>query len=568
MIVRKKTPRIYTPAKDVRDLTHIFKSHGAKIAFRYFRGKQLLSMSYSEFADLITSIAAGFDAMDLAGKRVAIIGEASPQWVATYLGTIAAGGVAIPMDKEVAIEELEGFMTFAEADAVVYSSVMNEKLANAVANHPTVTNFFPISTDKCSYLDNPKVKEFDDLVALGQKHIHDDHYALKTPKDLHRMAVMLFTSGTTGSSKCVMLCENNVIAAANAACSAVDFSKEDTIVSVLPIHHTYELCIEIAALIYGMEICVNDSLKHVMRNFEQFKPTGLPLVPLFVNTMDKRIWETARKKGKDKVLKGAIKLSGTARKMGIDIGNGLFKDVTSAFGGRLNKIISGGAPLNTSVVADFDAFGIQICEGYGITECSPLVAVNPYFAPKLGSVGPAVECCRVRIEPDHIDDQGRTIGEIQVKGDNVMLGYYKNEEETAKVFTRDGWFRTGDLGYMDEDKYIFITGRKKSVIVLENGKNVFPEEIEEYLENIDTIAECVVLGRQSDDGIKLTAVIYPNYDKFDKDTAPEQIKETISKQIKELNKSLVAYKQIRIIEFRSTEFEKTTSRKIKRHLIK
>ncbi len=568
MIVRKKTPRIYTPAKDVRDLTHIFKSHGAKIAFRYFRGKQLLAMSYSEFSDLIVSIAAGFDAMGLSGKRVAICGEASPQWVATYLGAIACGGVAIPIDKEVAIEEIEGFLSFAEADAVVYSSVMNEKFAHAVESHPTVTNFFPISTDKCSYLDNAKVTAFDDLVALGQKHIHDDHYALKTPKDIRRMAVMLFTSGTTGSSKCVMLCEHNVISAANAACSAVDFCKEDTIVSVLPIHHTYELCIDIAALIYGMEVCVNDSLKHVMRNFEQFKPTGLPLVPLFVNTMDKRIWETARKKGKDKVLKNAIKLSGAARKMGIDIGNGLFKDVTGAFGGRLCKIISGGAPLNTSVVADFDAFGIQICEGYGITECSPLVAVNPYYAPKLGSVGPAVECCRVRIDPDHIDEQGRTIGEIQVKGDNVMLGYYKNEEETAKAFTRDGWFRTGDLGYMDEDKYIFITGRKKSVIVLENGKNVFPEEIEEYLENIETIAEVVVIGRESEDGIKLTAVIYPNFDRFDKDATNEQIQAKISEQIKELNKKLVAYKQIRVIEFRSTEFEKTTSRKIKRHLIK
>ena len=568
MIVRKKTPRIYTPVKDICDLTRLLRTHGAKIAFRYYRGKQLLSMSYIEFSDLIVSIAAGFDAMGLAGKRIAIVGETSPQWIATYLAAVASGGVAIPMDKEVAVEELEGFMTFAEADAVVYSTCMNEKFANAVANHPTVSHFFPISTDKITYLDNPKVKEFDELVAIGQQHVHDNHYALKTPKDIRRMAVMLFTSGTTGSSKCVMLCESNVIAAANAACSSVDFCKDDVIVSVLPIHHTYELCIEIAALIYGVEICVNDSLKHVMRNFEQFKPTGLPLVPLFVNTMDKRIWETAKKRKKDKVLKNAIKVSGAARKIGIDIGTGMFKDVTSSFGGRLAKIISGGAPLNTSVVADFDAFGIQICEGYGITECSPLVAVNPYYAPKLGSVGPAVECCRVRIDPDHIDDKGRTIGEIQVKGDNVMLGYYKNEEETAKVFTRDGWFRTGDLGYMDEDKYIYITGRKKSVIVLENGKNVFPEEIEEYLENIDTIAECVVVGRTVDDSVKLTAVIYPNYDKFDSDATTEQIQTAISDRIKELNKTLIAYKQIRIIEFRSTEFEKTTSKKIKRHLIK
>ena len=568
MLVRKKTPRIYTPAKDVRDLTHIFRSHGAKVAFRYYRGKQLLAMSYRDFSDLITELAAGFDAMGLAGKRIAIVGESCPEWIATYLATIAAGGVAIPMDKEVAVSELEGFMSFAEADAVVYTACMNEKFKETVETHPSVQYFIPVHTEKLSYRDNAKVKEFDDIVALGQQHIHDDHYSLKTPKDLQRMAVMLFTSGTTGSSKCVMLCENNVIAAANAACSCVDFCKEDTIVSVLPIHHTYELCIDIAALIYGMEVCINDSLKHVMRNFEQFKPTGLPLVPLFVNTMDKRIWETARKKGKDKVLKGAIKVSGAARKMGIDIGTGLFKDVTGAFGGRLVKIISGGAPLNTSVVADFDAFGIQICEGYGITECSPLVAVNPYFAPKLGSVGPAVECCRVRIEPDHIDDQGRTIGEIQVKGDNVMLGYYNNPEANAEAFTEDGWFRTGDVGYVDADGYYYITGRMKSVIVLENGKNVFPEEIEEYLGNIDTVSECAVVGRQDGETVNLVALIYPDYEKFAEGISKEDIQRDITDSIMTLNKTLPTYKQVKQIELRETPFEKTTSRKIKRHLLK
>ena len=307
------------------------------------------------------------------------------------------------------------------------------------------------------------------------------------------------------------------------------------------------------------------------QNFSFFRPTGLVLVPLFVNTMYKKIWEEAKKKKKDKILRAALAASTRLRRVGIDLRRVLFSDIISAFGGRLCKIICGGAPLNPEIAKKFDEFGITVCEGYGITECSPLISVNPYYARKHGSIGPTVNCCTARIYPEGVNELGYAEGEIQVKGDNVMLGYYKNPEATAEVFTEDGWFCTGDVGYMDEDGYLYITGRKKSVIVLENGKNVFPEEIEEYLGNLDTVAECVVVGRKKENNpetIVLTAIIYPNFDAFPVGTDISEIAKAVQAEVNAMNRGLVGYKQVRKVEIRKTEFEKTTSRKIKRHLVK
>ena len=222
------------------------------------------------------------------------------------------------------------------------------------------------------------------------------------------------------------------------------------------------------------------------------------------------------------------------------------------------------------MVEFFDTLGVSIYEGYGITECAPLTCVVPYYNRKYASVGPAVPCCQVRIYEPYENDDGHMEGEIQVKGDNVMLGYYNNPEATAAAFTEDGWFRTGDVGYLDEDEYCFITGRLKTVIVLESGKNVFPEEIEEYLSGIELIAESAVIGRQNEgeSEVLLTALIYPDATKFDEGATLEQMHEIIQKKINELNKTLPTYKHIKIVELRDTEFEKTTSRKIKRHLLK
>lgn len=543
-------------------------SYGDKTAYRYFdRQHNLLSLTYRNLSARFKQQAAGYAAAGLAGKRIAIIGETSVEWISSYVAAIAAGGVAIPLDRELETEQIEGFLAFAEADAVVYSPLFNEKFASLAERHSTVKLQIPMAPDKGTWENNTHVLPLAKLMELGEDNLEAGYTYPET--DTERMAEMLFTSGTTGTSKCVALSEKNILAAVNAACETVDFSAEDSIVSVLPIHHTYELCIMLAALNFGINIAINDSLKRVLKNFALFQPTGLVLVPLFVTTMNKKIWEEARKGGKEHVLKALTKISHALRELNFDLRQTLFKQVTGAFGGNLNKIVCGGAPLNPELVDIFSEFGIDIFEGYGITECSPLIAVTPYYAPKKGSVGPAVPCCKVRIEGDHVNDKGYWEGEIQVKGDNVMIGYYKNPEETAKVFTEDGYFCTGDIGYMDDDGYIFITGRKKYVIISDNGKNVFPEEIEEYLAKLETIAESVVLGRKNPEGgITLTAIVYPQLDKFENANDQEVIEETISTQVKKLNRKLVSYKQVRALEFRYEPFEKTTSKKIKRHTVK
>ena len=559
----RKGNRKFTRIENLKDQVRIYEAHGQKVAFDYFdKSGEVQKMTYAEYAKNIRAFAAGLKELGKAGERVAIIGETSPFWHIAYHATVCSGGVAVPLDKELALGEIENFIIRSGATVFVFSNLFEKKFAEMAASHPEIL-FIPMHA--CEG-ENPYGKTLDEIIELGI----DKPDAFDEDGDITKMAVMLFTSGTTGTSKCVMLSEKNVCSAVNAACESVYFFPDDVLLSVLPVHHTYELCCTIAGMNYGMEVAINDSLRHVLRNINKFKPTALVLVPLFVNTMEKRIWDELRKKKLDGVMRKLMAASNGMRKVGIDARRILFTAVLKSFGGRLKKIICGGAPLNQDIANTFRSLGIDIWEGYGITECSPLVAVDVYYKPKPGSVGTAVPCCEVRIEGEMANEDGHIVGEICVKGDNVMLGYYGDEEATAAVFTEDGFFRTGDVGYIDEDGYLYITGREKSVIVLENGKNVFPEEIEEYLEPIDMISECVVVGRQAEnsENVLLTAIIYPDMTKFAEGTTTEEVHAAIKTKIDAINRKLVSYKHIREIEIRDTEFEKTTTRKIRRNLVK
>lgn len=572
-INRRRMERVLPHIWDVTDLCDIIERHGNKTLFRYYEGKDIQSMTYATFGTQVREAAAAFTAMGLCGEKIAVIGETSPQWVCTYLGALAAGCVIVPMDKELDTEEIRRFIAMVDARAIVYSKSFNEKFIKSISDGDTgIRYFIPITPAYDSSFDN-KVIAFEQLLTCGRERVERDGYHYPIVRNREKLAEMLFTSGTTGTSKCVMLCQKNIFAAVNAAVETVCFSADDVVVSVLPIHHTYELMCVLAEMVYGIEICINDSLRHVMKNFQLFKPTGLVLVPLFINTMYAKIWSEAKKNKKETILKAGLATSKTLMAVGIDARRKIFKSVLDAFGGRLDHIICGGAKLNPDLIAAFEDFGISIFEGCGITECSPLTCVTPYFARKYGSVGPAVPCCRVRIDEktgSGENEEGYVEGEIQIKGDNVMLGYYNNPEANEAAFTTDGWYRTGDIGYMDGDGYVYITGRMKSVIVLENGKNVFPEEIEEYLGKIDTICESVVVGRKApdSDAIILTAVVFPAYDKFPTGASEELIRESIRNSINAMNRRLPGFKQVKAVEYRQTEFEKTTSKKIKRHLVK
>ncbi len=569
MVLRPRTARQYERVHDAYDLCRMIERNGDRPAFTYYdKSKKLYSISYTRFYNRIIRTAAGLTECGLAGKKIALIGETSTAWLASYLAILVTGGVAIPMDKELEISSIVGLLDGVKANAIIYSDAFNGKLANAFGTRSTMKHFFPIDPDE-NELTYKGVMAYRDMRAMGKKCIEEGKFTLNPKQNREELAEMLFTSGTTGTSKCVMLSQKNIFSVVTAACETVDFTPDDVIVSVLPVHHTYELAVLQAAMNYGIHICINDSLTHVLRNFQVFKPTGLVLVPLFVYTMYKKIWAEAKKTGRDKKLRLGLTASKAMRSVGIDKREALFAELKNAFGGRLEKIICGGAALNPKMIEFFNEIGINIYEGFGITECAPLTFVTPYYAQKIGSVGPAVPCCQGRIagNPENVGAHGYVEGEIQIKGDNVMLGYYKNPEANEAAFTDDGWFRTGDVGYVDDDGYFYVTGRLKTVIVLENGKNIFPEEIEEYLSGIESIAESVVVGRQNGSAVSLVALVYPDATKFPEGTSAEQIKEAIEKQIQELNRRLPSHKQIKSVEIRDTEFEKTTSRKIKRYLV-
>ena len=565
---KKKTRREYERVSDVRDLCRVFQKHGSRVAFSYFgEGRRVQDITYREFYRMILRISAGLTTMGYSKKRVAILGETSVEWLATYLSVLATGGIAIPLDRELDIDVIEGFMEQVDAEVIVYSASFNGKFAKAMNEHPSLKCFVPMKPDDRELALSEKVLPLQTIIEHGYP-IASKGYTLPPVEKREEAAMFLFTSGTTGTSKCVMLSQKNIFSVVSSAAETVDFYPDDVIVSLLPIHHTYELACTLAALDYGVHICINDSLTRVLKNLQLFKPTALILVPLYVYTFYKKIWAEAKKQGKDKTLKLGIGASRALRATGVDKRRQIFADVHASFGGRLEKIICGGAALNPRMIEFFESIGISIYEGFGITECSPLVAVTPYYARKYGSVGPAVPCCQIRIDEMSVNDKGFREGEIQVKGDNVMLGYYKNTKATANAFTSDGWFRTGDMGYLDDDGYCYITGRLKTVIVLENGKNIFPEEIEEYLGDIETISECVVVGRQAGSEVNLVAVVYPDSSKFPVTATKSDMHDEIYKQVNELNKKLPTYKHIKAVELRDKEFEKTTSRKIKRHLVK
>ena len=565
---KPKNERRYSRVSDAVDFQKLLKKHDSRIALSYFdKSRQLHDMTYGEVADTIKKVSAGIAAMGLSGKKIAVIGETSYQWITSYVGILTSGSVVIPMDKELDNSVILEFLAWVDADAIIYSERFNSAFEEAKLTHKSLKYFIPMSPSVDTTEDEYTVP-FDKLLALGEAEI-ENGYEFSPVGDKERLAELLFTSGTTGTSKAVMLSQKNIFSVVNAAAETVDFNPEDTIVSVLPIHHTYELACMLAGFVYGMHICINDSLTHLLKNFQTFKPTGLVLVPLFVYTMYKKIWAEAKKTKKDALLKIGVNTSKALHTVGIDKRREILAQVHKTFGGRLEKIICGGAALNPKMIEFFEDLGISIYEGFGITECAPLTCVTPYYARKYGSVGPAVPCCQVRIAGDATNDLGFVEGEIQVKGDNVMIGYFDNDKANASVFTDDNWFRTGDVGYMDGDGYVYITGRLKSVIVLESGKNVFPEEIEEYLANIDLIAESVVVGRSQGrtEKVILTAIVYPDYTKFDDNVSEDTVLRAVQNAINSMNKKLPSYKQVKGVEIRNTEFEKTTSRKIKRHLV-
>ena len=579
-----KMPKKFDPnrVQKVNDLRELWefnkKSYGPQIYFSYKKDQKVIDITYNEMHDIIQKTGTGFYKIGVMGENIAVLSETRYEWHACYLATVNGNGIVVPLDRELAEEQILNFLERGSVTCVVYSGAyakLIEDYAKSTDRPDKKAKVFINLDLEPEKEELPEYKDFNiysyqNIIKIGEDALKDNCAAFtEAVIDRDKPCAYLFTSGTTGTSKAVMLSHRNIATNAyNAACCCY-FGFNDTMVAVLPAHHSYETtCTFFASSLLGSHICQNESLKMVMRNFQFYKPDKLALVPLFVDNMVKKVCDEIEKKGKTKTVKTAIKLSNSLRKVGIDLRKKLFKDILAAFGGNLNAIICGGAPLNPDHIKTMDAFGINIWQGYGITECSPLVAVMPgdMHLKKSLSVGHPVFQNEVKI--DEKDENGN--GEILVKGENVMLGYLDNEEATKEVFTDDGFFRTGDIGYIDDEGYVYITGRKKNIIILSNGKNIYPEEIEEYLYKIDGIKECAVIGRKKEHGEdNITALIFPDFE-LEKFAGKEfkEIEEHIKEEVNNVNKQLPVFKQVTETEVREVEFEKTSSKKIMRYKLK
>lgn len=551
-----------TPVASIQELLlESEKADGNKDAFRWKDGDEVKSVTYKEFRAQTIALGTALNELGLGQSHVACIGENSYPWVLTYLTVLGSEGVFVPIDRQLPDQDVINVLNHSDASAVVFSGKAAELFRTRKADLPKVRFFISMDEED----DTEDFISFAHLLRRGKKLVAggDDSYT-KMHSDPNELKYLVYTSGTTGTPKGVMLTENNIL---SGVYYGLQVSRVYTrCLSVLPYHHTYEAVPGLlVALRRNVTICINDNLRNVLKNLQLFKPDYIYLVPAFVEVFYKRIWDTAAKSGKDKALKKLIAFSNSMRKVGVDMRKKLFRSITSAFGGELIKIVCGGAPIRPELGEFFDSIGISMTNGYGITECSPLVSVNRDDWNEYETAGFPLPCLDVRIE--NPDDEGN--GELCVKGPVVMLGYYKMEEETKKVLV-DGWFHTGDYGHLTEDNQIVLTGRIKNIIVLPNGKNVYPEEIENFIQNISYVKEVVVESyKKADDETKvgLKAEVYLDDEELKKlgveDPIP-RVKEDIAAACAELP----PYKQISKIVIRKTEFEKTTSNKIKRNYAK
>ena len=531
-----------------------------KIAFKYKNGEKdendepvIVSVTYSEFIYTTRAIGTAlYERGFHGGAHVACIGENSYNWICVFLSTLAGDNVFVPIDKELPLAEMLNVLR-RSGSSVVFCTEKYEKIVNENKEQlPDIK--LTVRTDN---------SEFTDLIAEGDAALKNGckgYLESRTPEN--ELKYLVYTSGTTGTSKGVMLSEKNIISCVISGLQVQTIY--DVGLSLLPYHHTYEaVCSLLVSLHHHTTICINDSVRAVLQNFRLFKPTHIFIVPALAEMFYKRIWRNVEEQGKVKQLKKYIRISNGLRKVGIDARPLFFESIQKNFGGRLCQIASGGAPIRPEVSKFFDDIGMPIFNAYGITECSPGVAVNRLDNLTYNTVGYPIPCVEIRI--DNPDESGN--GEICVKGDNVMLGYYNDPQRTAEVL-HDGWFRTGDYGNLNDKGQLSITGRKKNIIVLKNGKNIYPEEIEDYIMIIPYVNEVVVYATRDEEGNQngLCAEAFVDQKKVEEMGITDVAKQ-FKADVFEALKELPVYKQIYIVVIRDTEFEKNSSRKIKRTLV-
>lgn len=533
MILKNRDYPLYdvTPIADLKDMVKArAREIPNKIAFRYFRNKSdIIEKNYAEFDAEVDALGSFMFANGMKNTHIAVIGENSYEWLLVYFATVNGGNVSIPLDKELSTEEIKALLIKSDCDTIFCSSSYIDLL------------------DGIEGITVHSMKEINKIIEEGRRIIKSGNREYIDYKiDTNALSMIVFTSGTTGKSKGVMMTQKNIISDINDGCQ--NFILEGKIIAILPFHHLFGLVVGMLMVFnYRQTIFINKSLKNLKRDLLEAKPQTTFLVPLFVETFHKQIWEIAKNNGKDKKLRLAMKFSGFLLRIGIDMRRKLFKDVLAAFGDDIEYILCGGAKLDSIYIKEFRSWGVEILNAYGVTECSPGVAVNRNYFHKDDSAGLAIPNLQLKIAED---------SEILIKGNTVTNGYYKDDVATSEALI-DGWYHSGDLGYLDDDGFLYVTGRKKNLIILSNGENVSPEELEFLVSKHSEVQEVIVYEENG----SIAVEIFPTESYIGNS-------ELFNSIISEINGNLPTYKQIARIHLRDTEFPKNTSKKIVRYKIK
>ena len=528
-------------------------------------------ITYKEFGEDVFALGTALiNILNLKDKRVIIIGETQYGWYVSYMAMLCGVGIVSPIDRELPENEIENLVRRSRASAIIYSPKNGEAINKVKENVPEVEYFIEMRSDK--KLEGKDVGLLN-LIELGKALRNSGNKTFEEIEiDPEEFKVLFFTSGTTAKSKGVMLNNRNLAENINAVTAYVRLYPSDRLFSVLPLHHCYESTIGfLYPMSQGASVAICEGLRYIVPNLQEAKPTAILTVPLLVESLYKKINEQIVKSKKDKIVNTMIHVTNVLKAAGFDIKKKVFKEIYDNLGGNLRIVVSAAAPIDKKVGVWLENIGITFLQGYGLTETAPISALTPEYKPCIGSAGKPIVQAQVKIKNPNENGEG----EILIKTPTLMIGYYEDEEETKKVIDEDGYFNSGDIGYIDDDGFIFITGRSKNVIVTQNGKNIYPEEIEMMLDKVDEIKESMVYGKEPDKNSKkeqkeliITARVIPDYEKIEElhgKISEKEIYDLIWNKIKEVNKKLTSYKAIKSLEIKEGEFEKTSTMKIKRY---